>query len=133
MTRYRRCFAVVCATLAIVTPLATAKRVTPKPVPPVVADGVQYSAEGDGKNQYVVATDVSSGKQLWKVRVFHTPIKSSVEEDVQWVFVTDLKLIDNSVFVRDEKARCYAIPLSTHRVRKAPCGTVFTRPETLTP
>src|ERR1017187_8768570 len=102
MTRYRRCFAVVCATLAIVTPLATAK-------------------------------DVSGGKQLWKVRVFHTPIKSSVEEDVQWVFVTDLKLIDNSVFVRDEKARCYAIPLSTHRVRKAPCGTVFTRPETLTP
>src|ERR1039458_7460574 len=81
MTRYRRCFAVVCATLAIVTPLATAKRVSPKPVPPVVADGVQYSAEGDGKNQDVVATDVSSGKQLWKVRVVHTPIKSSVEEE----------------------------------------------------
>jgi len=114
---------------AIMTTAAVAKRVPPKPVVPVVADGVRYSAEGDGREQYVVATDTSTGRQLWKAEVFHTHIKFWVEEDVQWVFITNLRLMDNSLFVRDEKARCYSVDLKTHRMRKASCGTVFTQQE----
>jgi hypothetical protein len=76
---------------------ATAKRVPPKSVPPIVADGIRYSAEGDGKDSYVVATDEVSGKTLWRVKVFHTRIKFWREEDNQWLFISDLKLAGNSL------------------------------------
>jgi len=105
---------------------ATAKRIPPRPVPPAVADGVRYSAEGDGKDSYVVATDEASGKTLWRVKVFHTRIKFwRGEEDNQWLFISDLKLAENSLLVRDEKNRCYSIYLNARRVSKAPCDNVF--------
>jgi hypothetical protein len=105
---------------------ATAKRVPPRPVPPIVADGIRYSAEGDGKDSYVVATDEASEKTLWKANVFHTRMRFwRGEEDNQWLFISDLKLAGNSLLVRDEKNRCYSIYLNTKRVNKAPCGNVF--------
>ena len=66
---------------------------------------------------------------MWRVKVFHTHIKFWVEEDVQWVFITDLKVSDNSLFVRDEKARCYSVDLNNHRVRKALCSGAFAQQE----
>jgi hypothetical protein len=105
---------------------ATAKRVPPKPVPPIVADGIRYSAEGDGRDSYVAATNEASGKTLWRVKVFHTRIEFwRGEEDNQWLFISELKLAGNSLLVRDEKNRCYSIPLATKRVDKTPCGNVF--------
>ena len=65
-----------------------------------MANGIRYSSDRDGRDQYVVATDIASGKQLWNVKVFYTYIKFWIEEDVQWVFITDLKLVDSSLFVR---------------------------------
>lgn len=59
------------------------KRVAPKDVPPIVANGVQYSAENDGRDSYVLATDEASGKILSRVKVFHTRIKFWREEDNQ--------------------------------------------------
>ena len=61
--------------------------------------------------------------------MFHTDIKFWIKEEVQCVFIMDLKVIDNSLFVRDEKARCYSIDLNTHPVRKASCSTAFTQQE----
>lgn len=104
---------------------AMAKRLNPKPVVPVTANGIEYSADGDGRNQYISATDISTAKEIWKVKVFHTRIKPWLEEDVQWVFITNLKLVDDSLAIRDGKARCYLLSLKTHRVRKAPCSKVF--------
>ena len=119
--------AIICAALAMTMVIAAAKRVNPKSVAPVVANGIRYSAEGDGRDQYVVATDASTGKELWKVRVFHTSIKFWIEEDVQWVFITDLKIVGNLLFVRDERARCYSVDIKTHRVHKVSCDTVFAK------
>jgi len=102
---------------------ATAKRVPPKPVAPIVADGIRYSAEGNGKDSYVVAIDEASGNMLWRVKVFHTRIQFwRGEEDNQWLFISDLKPAGDSLLVRDEKNRCYSIYLNTRRVKKAPCG-----------
>jgi hypothetical protein len=129
-------------TLAVITTNAFAKRRPPKPVAPVVADGVRYSADiavvdgvhmprgisDDGREHYVVATDVSTGSELWRAKVFRTHIKFWIEEDVQHVYMTNLKLVEDSLFVRDEKARCYSVDIKTHHVRKANC-TVFTQNE----
>jgi hypothetical protein len=119
---------VVCILLAIVAPVAHAKHKLLKPLAPVEADGVRYTAEGDGRDQYVAATDISSGKRLWKVKAFHTRILNWIfwrEEDTQWIFITDLKLLNRSLFVRNEKSRCYSIDLTTHKVRKASCSLAF--------
>jgi hypothetical protein len=116
--------AVVALTLLAIC--AAAKRMPPKPVAPVIADGIRYSADGDGKDEYVIATEVASNNVLWKVKVFHTAINSSLEEDVQWVFITDLKLDGDSLLVKDEKSRCYSIDRTTKRVKKLLwCGNTF--------
>jgi hypothetical protein len=78
--------------LVMLSSSAFPKRVNPKPVQPVEASGIRYSAEGDGTDQYVIATDLRTGKELWKVLVFHTRVSFWLEEDVQWVFITDLKV-----------------------------------------
>lgn len=117
--------AIIIVIFFVLAPSIQAKRIPPKPVAPITASGVQYDAAGDGRNQYVVATDLSTGKQLWKVKVFHTRIKFWIEEDVQWVFITNLKIIDDALLVRDEKARYYSIDLKKRKVRKVSCGAVF--------
>jgi hypothetical protein len=129
MTKLQLRTVIIHAAFALATVVAAAKIAPPKPVVPVEANGVRYSADRDGKDQCAVATDVATGRQLWKVRVFHTHIKFWIEEDVQWVFITDLKLMDNSLFVRDGKRRCYAVDINSHHVRKASCSVAFTRQE----
>ena len=104
---------------------AQAKRVAPTPVAPVIANGIRYSADGDGRDQYVVAADVTTGKELWKVRVFRTRVNSWREIDVQLVFITTLKLAGNSLLVRDEKARCYSVDLKSHHVKRSGCGQML--------
>ena len=118
---------ITCVVVAFLAVSALAKRVSPKPVAPVISAGIRYSAEGDGRDQYVVAADASTGKVLWRVKVFHTHIKFWVEEDVQWVFITNLKISDNSLFVRDEKSRCYSVDLTRKHVKKQQCGSIFSQ------
>jgi hypothetical protein len=125
MMKSQFCTPLWAAVIALAVVSAWAKIAPPKPVAPVESNGVRYSADRDGKDQYVVATDIPTGNQLWKVKVFHTQIKPWIEEDVQWVFITDLKLVNNSLFVRDGKARCYAVDVKNRRVSKASCSDVF--------
>jgi hypothetical protein len=123
----RRQSVLPCVVLLFLTTQAVAKRMPPKPVAPVVFDGIRYTAEGDGRDQYVVGADASSGKVLWRVKVFHNHIKFWMEACVQSIFIKDLKLADNSLVVRDELSRCYSVDLTKRRVRKCDCGSVFAR------
>ena len=125
MNVLRRLSALTCAVLLCLATQAVAKRIPPKPVSPVVSDGIRYAAEGDGRDQYVVAANASSGEMLWRVKVFHIHIKFWIEEDVQWTYITDLKLGNNSLLVRDERSRCYSVDLTKRRVRRCDCGSVF--------
>ena len=96
-----------------------AKRAAPKPVAPVIQNGVRYSAPNDnGTIGHVVASDVRSGKTLWDIKIFQVEIEPKLEEDVQWVFITDLRLVGNSLRVRNEKSRCYNLDLTTKKVKK---------------
>jgi hypothetical protein len=107
-----------------------AKRVPPKDVPPIVVKGIRYSADGDGRDSYVVAADVPSGKELWRAKVFHTRIEFwRGEEDNQWIFISDLKFAGSSLLVRDEKNRCYSIDLDSRHVKKAECASIFSPQE----
>jgi hypothetical protein len=99
-----------------------AKRAAPEPVAPV-SGGMNYLAPNDdGRIGYVQASD-SAGKHLFRIKVFETKIDPSLEEDVQWVFIARLKVVGNSLWVKDEKSRCYSIDLDTKAVeKKTSCG-----------
>jgi hypothetical protein len=124
--RLRLCAPLVTVLISFAAATAMAKIPPQKPVPPVERNGVRYMAEDA---EYVAAIYLATGKQLWRVRVFHTHIKPWLEPDVQFVFIKELKLDGASLFVRDGKARCYAIDIRDHRVRKAPCSDVFAHPD----
>jgi hypothetical protein len=94
---------------------AMAKRKAPEPVKPVTANGVTYSAVGDGKSAYVEATESSTGKQLWKVLVYKVHMDSRMEVDAQYVYITELKIIGNALWVRDEKKRCFELDLTSRK------------------
>jgi hypothetical protein len=111
---------VVVALLAIPLNLC-AKRVAPQPVNPVVSGNIKYSAHGDGRTGYVVATEVATGKELWRAKIFHIQVKPWIEEDNQWIFISDLTLLDNALLVRDERLRCYRVDLATKHVKKSYC------------
>jgi hypothetical protein len=97
---------------------AFAKRGAPKPVPPVKYKGITYSAPNNyGMINYVLASD-STGKELFRIKVFEMPIDTRLEEDVQWVFITDLTLTGSLLQVKDEKGRCYVINLDTKAVKR---------------
>jgi hypothetical protein len=121
MKMIRRQFLMTFAALFLLVPSSGAKRMPSKPVTPIISNGIRYSADGDAKDQYVVAQDVPSGKILWKAKVFHNHIKFWMEIDVQWVCITDLKLVGNSILVSDERSRCYSLDLTTKRVKKRQC------------
>ena len=123
--RFRLGVLIAAAVVALPSAAAIAKVAPLKPVPPVEANGVRYSREGDGRDQYVKAADIATGKQLWRVKVCHSRIKFWMEEDVQWTFITDLKLTDESLLIRDSKVRCYTIGITYHRVRKSSCNVAF--------
>lgn len=98
-----------------------AKRVRPQPVDPVIHDGVKYSAEGDGKTGFVVASKATTGEELWRAEIFHIHVKPLLEEDLQWVFIRKLRLEGAELFVENEKSRCYLLNLTTKHVQKTEC------------
>ena len=106
---------------------AVAERIPRRPVPPIVRDGIQYAAKAElnGKAQYVVASDASTGRELWRVQVFYNRIKFWINEESQIMYITDLKLDGNSIQVRDEKARCYSFDITKKDVFHMNCGNVF--------
>src|SRR5579872_4279417 len=95
--RFRYCASFVSALLFLTSASAMAKRVPSKPVAPVESNGIRYAADGNGSDQYVAATEIPTGKQLWRVRVFHTHIKFWYDPCVQIVFITELRLVEGSL------------------------------------
>jgi hypothetical protein len=96
---------------------AWAKRVEPKPVTPVVHNGVKYSASNDsGVEAKVEARNEKTGDKLWDVVIYTVKIKPDLEEDVQWVFITQLAVRDNSLLVTNEKNQQFTVDLTTKKV-----------------
>jgi len=81
-----------------------AKRLAAPTVSPVIYDGTEYSAHGDGKLAWVAATDIASGKELWKANIFRVnPHFWKGDEDNQWVFIFNLQLVQNNILATDER------------------------------
>ncbi len=101
-------------------PTAVLAKRTPAPViDPIVHEGVRYTVPNDkGTKGYVVASDASTGKQLWKKTIFRKCICPFVEHDVQWVFLKQMRLDAGRLILVDERGRTYSLDLKTHSVKR---------------
>ena len=50
--------------------------------------------------------------------IYTVKIDPNLEEDVQWVFITELAIRDNTLFVTNEKNEHFTLDLKTKRVEK---------------
>jgi hypothetical protein len=113
----------VIRTLAVMVPFlltatfALAKRAAPVPVPPVVAESVEYSAPHDHMG-VVVATDTKEHKELWRKEIYAVKIDPNLESDVQHVFITGLAIDGKSLVVANERGERYSIDLTSKKITK---------------
>ena len=96
---------------------ALAKRAAPKPVATVVLNAVEYSAPLDQMG-FVVATDVATRKELWRVRVYEVRVDPALERDVQDVFITSLTVEKGMLVVANERGDRYTLDPATRKVSK---------------
>src|SRR5260370_35585296 len=117
----KACCVLLLVTL-IIPSLAHGKRLPPPHVSPVVFNGVEYSAQGDGEKAWITATDTTTKKELWTAKVFriHTHWWKG-EIDNQWIYVSNLRLEQNAFFIKDERSRCYRLDLNTRRGKRDRC------------
>lgn len=110
---------VIAMLIALAQSVAWAKRIPPAKVDAVVHEGVKYVVPNDsGRNGYVQACDVETGEKLWEKTIFKVRINTSLEEDVQWVFIESMELLDGTLLITDERGRRYSLDPKTQKVKK---------------
>ena len=107
-----------------------AKRAAPSEVAPIVFGGVRYIAvhlgvpAGERANSgFVEARDEKSGRLLWRTKIHTTVYRSDVEQDVQDVFISSMRLDGGDLLLEDDHGRTYRIDLKTHVAREVPSRT----------
>jgi hypothetical protein len=109
----KRALIAVLIWVAILPVIPSAKRLPRPKVEPVIYQGVRYVAPNDdGRVAYVDAYDVTTGKKKWKVVIFRNPINPTLEEDIQWVFIRELKILEGNLLVTDEVNYRYLLDLT---------------------
>lgn len=104
----------------LVPELASAKRLPPLKVDPVVYESVRYVAPNDdGRRGYIEAWNVSINKKLWELAIFTNPIDPNLEEDVQWVFIKSLNIQDGRLLVRTEREKTYQVDVNTKTITQS--------------
>jgi outer membrane protein assembly factor BamB len=96
---------------------AFAKRSAPIPVPPVVWQGVEYRAPLDVEHMGCVqAFEQSSGRKLWETKVYDVHILPMLEEDVQWVFISSMRVQDGKLLITNEKGKRFQLDMNTGQI-----------------
>jgi hypothetical protein len=100
--------------------LASAKRIAPVKVDPIVYEGVRYVAPNDdGRRGYIEAWNVGTNEKLWELTVFTNRIDPNLEEDVQWVFIKALNIKDGRLMVTSERGKTYLVDVNAKTVMQS--------------
>jgi MYXO-CTERM domain-containing protein len=121
MSSRRRLWFSTVALVVLLAGHAFAKRAAPTEVPPIVDGNVRYEAPHFNNpcgqtGGCVVAYDNASNAVLWSVQVYCTHYDTSVETDVQDVFITSLAVDHGQVLVTNEKAQHFTIDPASKRI-----------------
>lgn len=112
--------AVILLLTLLLSQLASAKRLPPVKVDPLVYEGVRYvTPNDDGRRGYIEAWNVGTNKKLWELTIFTNGIDPSLEEDVQWVFIKELNIQDGRLMVTSESGKTYQIDVNTRAITQS--------------
>jgi hypothetical protein len=104
----------------LVPQLASAKRLPPVKVEPVIYEGIRYIAPtDDGRCGYIEAWNVATNKKLWELTLFTNPIDPNLEEDAQWVFIKTLNIQDGRLLVTSEHGKTYQLDVNTKAITQS--------------
>jgi hypothetical protein len=99
---------------------ASAKRTAPTEVQPVIHEGMRYVAPNDdGRRGYIEAWNVATNKKLWELTLFTNRIDPNLEEDVQWVFIKELRIQDGRLIVTSERGTTYQVDVNTKAITQS--------------
>jgi hypothetical protein len=114
-----RLAAIVLSTL-LLPELASAKRIGPVKVDPVVYEDICYVAPNDdGRRGYIEAWSVATNKKLWDLTIFTNDVDPNLEEDVQWVFIKTLNIQDGRLIVTPERGKTYQVDVNTKAIAQS--------------
>lgn len=100
--------------------MASAKRIPPAKVEPVVHEGIRYVAPNDdGRRGYIEAWNVKANKKLRELTLFTNNIDPNLEEDVQWLFIKSLNIQDGRLLVTSENGTTYQVDLKTKEIAQS--------------
>ncbi len=124
-------FGGILAAAVLTGTVAEGKRLAPKEVVPVVADGVQYTVPHfgafHGRSQnggYVDAKDVKTRRLIWSRMIYRVQYDLNQARDGQDVFITKIKVKRGRLLVKTERAEEFEMDLSSGLVRAlTPLGT----------
>ena len=112
--------AVMVLSTLFLSPLASAKRIVPVKIDPVVYDGIRYLAPNDeGRRGYIEAWDAGTNKKLWELTVFTNRIDPKLEEDVQWIFIKALNIQDGRLLITSEDGKIYQVDPHTKEISQS--------------
>ena len=94
-----------------------AKRIPPKPVTPVIKDGVEYSAPLE-LMEYVVAKSIKTNREIWRKQIYEVKFNSRWELENQTIFITHLAIEGEDLIVVNEKWQRFKLDLKTHKISK---------------
>jgi hypothetical protein len=124
--------AIIVLTVVAAAPSALAKRAAPEAVPALISGNIKYIAPDvlpnhrsiygkstcSEKSMCVEARNKKTGKLLWQVEVYPIEIDPSVELDVQYIYITSLKIERGQLIVKNESGQVFMVDLQTHKVTK---------------
>ena len=109
--------AVILLLTLLVPQLASAKRIAPVNVAPVIYAGIRYVAPNDdGRRGYIEAWNVGTNKKVWELTIFTNGIDPNLEQDVQWVFIKALNIQDGRLMVTSERGKTYQVDVNTKEI-----------------
>lgn len=94
-----------------------AKRGAPKPVKPIEHKGVRYSAQSFFRMGCVVAEKGPPSPWSWWKQIYVVKYDTSLETDIQDVFITSLKVKDDKLIIKNERGYIYSLDLETLEVK----------------
>jgi outer membrane protein assembly factor BamB len=111
---------IICVITLMMVCLATtvyAKRISPKPVTPVIKDGIEYSAPLD-LMEYVVAKSIKTNREIWRKQIYEVKFNPRIEGDIQSIYITHLAIEGENLLVVNEKWQRFKLDLKTHKISK---------------
>ena len=96
------------------------KRPPPKPVPPLIHNGIEYRAPQHVDHLGTVeAWDVKTRQRIWWRQIYVVMIDVAMETDVQWVFIKIMNISGYKLIIVNERGHRYELDLDSLEVSTA--------------